>query len=293
MARAAAIAVPLVLASAGAPSQAAKLQPLGTRSDPPGNPQIETVLVPPRNERYASIHNALKERKALEGIREFLAPLRLDRKLTVKVDECDGRLRVAYDPQGVVTLCYEYVAMIAEAAPIATARIGPLTMERQLVISVAFVQLALREITYAALDMLQIPVWGSMDDAADNVSALIMMSFGKDVALATILGTSWVFAQRGFSGSGDFADVVRASDVQRFYNQLCVAYGAKPDVFAFLVQNANLPKSRAERCGNMYRKLWISFKQAIMPNIDQQLLKQSLERDWGARLGMARRIVRH
>ena len=87
---------------------------------------------------------------------------------------------------------------------------------------------------------------------------------------------------------------------QRYYNILCVAYGADPVKFSVLKAfNRNelqmdLPKGRAEGCvfryasmshkgeyEGEYEKLAAAFKTLILdPYVDPDLLKQVLATDW-------------
>jgi hypothetical protein len=251
----------------------------------PRNPQIEIDYVAPKDAKYRPIYDKLRQHQVLETMREFLAPLRLPRSLTLKVDECGGAPRRPYQPQGPVTICYEYIALIEAAAPGGrSARIGPVVVTKDLLIAGAFVHIALHEMAHAVFDILQVPVWGNADDAADNVAGIIMISLGEEVANITMLGTSWMFAQRGFWGTADFTDVIRSAEAQRFYNVLCVAYGSDSSKFAFLVKNNDLPKYRADRCPQDFRKLRASFRQTILPHIDQDLLRYVQAQKWSERL---------
>ena len=56
---------------------------------------------------------------------------------------------------------------------------------------------------------------------------------------------------------------------QRFYNLLCIAYGADAQLFADLVQKGYLPKERAEGCAEEYQQVVYAFQMLIGPHIDQ------------------------
>jgi Putative metallopeptidase len=246
--------------------------------------QIDIAYVEPRNPKYRPIHQRLKQLHVLETLQAFLAPLRLPEKLMVKVDECGGALTTPYRPQGPVTICYEYVALIEANRPthgyVYFGRGIPTLTENKAIIG-PFVELVLQQVAYAVFDILQIPIWGRMDEAADNVGAFISLEFGKDVALTTILGNAWFLAQRGVIGAGYFSDPVRPTEAQRFYNFLCIAYGGWPDLFRFLIDDFNLPKGRADGCRSEYRQLRRSFRQTIMPHVDRELLKVvQAKKDW-------------
>src|SRR5262245_34143402 len=143
------------------------------------NSQIEIVYVVPRDANHKAIYERLKKRGVLEDLQQFLSPLKLPRKLTVRLDQCGGAVP-RYRPQGPVTVCYEYIEEIERLA------YGPL---RRDMIAGAFVQELLHQTARGVFDGLKVPVWGRVFDAADNLSAFIMLQFGKDVAVRTIRGS--------------------------------------------------------------------------------------------------------
>jgi hypothetical protein len=70
-----------------------------------------------------------------------------------------------------------------------------------------------------------------------------------------------------------FADVHGTSG-QRFYNLLCLAYGAEPEVFADLVEKKYLPESRAEGCADEYKQVSYAVQKLILPYVDQAQYKK-------------------
>src|SRR5438105_18374 len=80
-------------------------------SDLAPNPQIEVGYVEPSNPAFRPLYDKLKERHVLEDLRAFLSPLRLPRKIEVKVDQC-GSSTAHYRPGGPVIICYESVEML-------------------------------------------------------------------------------------------------------------------------------------------------------------------------------------
>ena len=52
---------------------------------------------------------------------------------------------------------------------------------------------------------------------------------------------------------------------QRFYNVLCMAYGADPKLFADLVEKEYLPKERAEGCDGEYEQVVRAMKSSSGP----------------------------
>ena len=249
----------------------------------PPNPQIDIAYVEPKNPDFRPFYDKLKKRQALEELQAFLAPLRLPRKLAVKTDECGGS-GVHYQPGGPATICYEYIARIEQAAPDVKLRIGGQVFTKDDALIGAFVHVALHEVARAAFDILEIPVWGREEHAADRVAGFIMFQFGEQTAYQTLVGTSWFLSQSSAvqTGlpSGDFA-YTRALDgetLQRFYNTLCIAYGGDSVKFAFVKKS--LPERRANNCRWEYLQLQRSFRDTLLPYVDQDLLQKVRATNW-------------
>jgi len=243
------------------------------------NPQVNIVYVEPRNAAYRPMAERLKQCRVLEQLRVFLAPLKLPRQLNVNVEEC-GAVTRAYKAQGPVTICYELVEQIEKIA----AKAEP--DQRGRVLIGAFVQVAFHEVAHAVFDMLAVPVWGRAHDAADRLGAFIMVQFGEDVALQTVLGTADFFKLSGKTWTGNaFADL-NSPDAQRFFNYLCIAYGGAPKSFDFLTnpKNSNeepiLPDSRAQRCPGEYEQVRMAFNLRIMPYVDPDKLVRVRAIQW-------------
>jgi putative metallopeptidase DUF4344 len=71
-----------------------------------------------------------------------------------------------------------------------------------------------------------------------------------------------------------------APPAQRFYNLLCLAYGADPVLFADVVDKAYLPRERARLCRGQFGELTYAFHQLIAPHLDRQLAKQVMDKSW-------------
>src|SRR5215467_16298896 len=132
------------------------------------NPNVEIVYREPRTAALKPIAERVKQRRVLEQLRVFLAPLRLPRKLTINVEECGAPMR-EYKPQGPVILCYEVIEQIEKIAAKADANM------REHVLIGAVVQAAFHQTAHAVFDILQVPVWGRANDAADRLAAFIMV----------------------------------------------------------------------------------------------------------------------
>ena len=264
-------------APAGAPANSSA-NPWGSP-----NPQIDIAYIEPKDARFQPIFDKLKKRQVLEELQAFLAPLKLPRKLTVQTEQC-GAAGVHYKPGGPVTLCYEYVAVLEQAAPDVKLQIGGRAFGKDDAVVGSFVHLALHEVARATFDVLAIPVWGREEHAADRVAGFLMFQFGEKVAYRTLVGTSWFLSQvsteRTGLPTGDFS-YTRGLDgetLQRFYNMVCIALGGDGVKYDFLKKS--LPKDRADNCRWEYLQLARSFNDTFMPHVDQDLMKKVQATDW-------------
>jgi hypothetical protein len=250
----------------------------------PPNPQIDINYVEPKDARYRPIYDKLKKRQVLEELQAFLSPLRLPRKLQVKTDQCGGP-GVHYRPGGAVTICYEYVELLEAAAPAdVRVQIGGQIFSKEDALVGSFVHVALHEVARATFDILQIPVWGREEHAADRVAGFLMMQFGEKVAYRTLVGTSWFLSQASVMSTGlptgdfGYTRAVDGETLQRFYNMVCIALGGDPAKYAFLKKS--LPQGRAENCRWEFLQLQRSFNDTFMPYVDRDLMKKVQETDW-------------
>jgi hypothetical protein len=242
------------------------------------NPQIEIVYGQPSNANYRPIYDRLKKLQVLEELKQFLVPLKLPRKLTVQVDQCGAATR-PYKPGGPATICYELAEQIE--------RVAAKTEEnlRDTVIVGTFVQAVFHEVALAVLDILQVPIWGRREDAADRLAGFIMLQFGEDVARQTVIGTGVFFEASGKTWTGSqFADV-NSPEPQRYFNFLCMAYGGAPKVFEGLAKAEGdakpiLPEDRAGRCADEYAQVRKAFNLRIMPFVDPDLVVKVKASPW-------------
>ena len=63
----------------------------------------------------------------------------------------------------------------------------------------AYLMVALRAVTPAIFDILQVPVWGRRSDAADRLAAFMMLQFGEEFALNALKG-SMIYLSQSDSG---------------------------------------------------------------------------------------------
>jgi hypothetical protein len=242
------------------------------------NPRVQLTYLAPRNAELKSIAERVKKWEVLEQFGQFLVPLRLPRKLVVQFDECGASTR-PYRPGGPVTVCYELVDQIEQTA----AKVDP--DARDLVLVGTIIQAVFHETAVAVFDVLQVPIWGRREDAADRLAGFLMVEFGPELAKRLIIGTAIFFKESGKTWTGSqFADA-SAPEAQRFYNYLCMAYGSEPRTFSSFVQDENggnivLPRARAGLCRKEFEQVRKAFNLRIMPYVDPDLLVRIRAKPW-------------
>jgi hypothetical protein len=259
------------------------------------NPQIEIAYVEPSNPVFRPIYEKLKKRRVLEELKAFLSPLRLPRTVWVKIEQCDRESR-PYEPGGAVTICYEYVHQLeklAEKIPINTRTARGVGRDDAVV--GAFVQVVLHEMSHVVFDVLQVPVWGREEDAADKLAGFLMLQFGTDVARKLLNGAAYFFEASDQTWTGSDFSGVYGTEAQRFYNYLCIAYGGDEKAFKDFVVDTSprsagrpkpadradlLPERRIPWCRGEYTNVQYAFEETIMPSVDRDLMRKVLATQW-------------
>jgi hypothetical protein len=249
----------------------------GSQPHIPKNPNIVISYEPPGNSLYQDVYNDLKGRHVLEELQHFLAFIHYPRPLTVKLTQC-GESNSWYDShmQG-VDFCYEIIDWIKRVAP-TEPQVGNLTREDAIVGPI--VQVILHEFGHATFDQLEMPIAGREEDAADQFSAYLMILAGKDMAHRTLPGAGYFWAATDTPYSRTAYSDVHGEPLQRSYNLLCMAYGAYPDEFQYLVDAELLPKARAALCKHDYEMVARAFDKTVGPHVDRDMLKLEQTRQW-------------
>jgi hypothetical protein len=240
--------------------------------------RIQISYVPPKNPAHEAVFQLLKERRVLEKFKGLLSALRLPRALLVKVEGCDGESNAWYADDA-VTVCYEYLEDILRNAPKETTPAG---VTRTDAIVGPTLEVFLHEVGHAVFDYLSVPVLGREEDAADQFAAYVLLQFAEGDARRLIYGVAYSYnidASQPSTKKHPFADE-HGLPAQRFYNVLCMAYGADSKLFADLVDKKYLPGERAEGCADEYDQVIRALNKLIGPYIDQTRAKQVRAKQW-------------
>lgn len=242
--------------------------------------QIDIAYLPPKDTRHQPLYELLKRNRVLEKLQEFLSPFRLPRRVLMKVEGCDG-IANAFSGDGAVTVCYEYLDEIWANVPSETTPSGITPIDAFVG---PFVDVFLHEFGHVLFRLLDLPLLGREEDAADQFSAYMMLHFGPDECRRLIAGTAYVFrkdleAPQVTIELSDLSDA-HSTPAQRFYNLLCIAYGADANRFADIVAKGYLPLDRAIWCEDEYRQVAHAFQKLIAPHVDETLAHEVMAKSW-------------
>ena len=276
-----------LLANMASAQDSATLKPFRDRS------MLKIEYKAPTDKKLEPIYQRLKGREVLERLQAFLSPLRLPQPLNVVTAECGGLIELPYQPDAPVTICYEYIDLIEQAAPRGIGAVGQALVTPDIALVGPVVQFSLRSVARRIIDMLELPVWGNIEDAADSLAAFIMLEVSPQVAQKTVFGTAYFFAKTVQSEKLDLA-AIRPHIAQRYFNLLCIAVGSdlvRYSVFLPLQRQegpGDLPKNRYDYCLQLaspehseYNKIKYAFHQLIRDkHVDLSLLKQVRTIEW-------------
>jgi hypothetical protein len=219
----------------------------------------------------------MMEMGALELAQRILSPVRLPRALTLTTAACDGQADAWFEGD-TITICYEYIAWIAEVAR-KTGR--PAGVSEESAIAGAFLDVVMHESAHAIFDYLDIPILGREEDAADQMAALWLLTLAREQADRLVAGVAAVYLDDAgyrdlrelpkrrlrFQSATPQADA-HSTPIQRLYNLLCLAYGSDPERFAGYARSGALPADRAEGCGEEFRQVAKAYARLIQPHVD-------------------------
>ena len=247
----------------------------------PVNPRVDIEYVKPTDDRFTIVYEELKNRKILEELQHFLSPLHLPYRLRVRAKQCD-MVNAFYSPgDRSLNLCYELVEEVIKKAPEKVSPDGFVT--RESAIAGTLVGILLHEGGHMLFDLLDVPVFGREEDAADEMASFISLQFNKSVARTIVRGWIWFFAESKDPVAG--APMAAWSDEhgtasQRMYNALCLGYGGDPETFADFVAKGYLPKKRADHCVAEYALVRNAFVKTVLPFVDTELVKKVQQAEW-------------
>jgi hypothetical protein len=180
----------------------------------------------------------------------------------IQLVDC-GAPNAFYDPANHrIIVCYELVTYFLHTfhphAP-SEAELGAAAMG-------ATVFAFFHELGHALIHELALPSTGREEDAADQIATLILLEAGDEGVRMALSGAQWFAVLAADNQQRTPFWDEHAFDGQRFFNILCLVYGADPVARAGLV-GKSLPETRAERCPNEFRAIDAAWDKLVQPHL--------------------------
>lgn len=217
-----------------------------------------------KNPRYEEIERQIKEEKLLEKAADKLnRSLILPHDILLQTKDC-GAVNAFYSAdERAVTVCYELMRHFYEVF-----RRDGLDGEKAYGKMFDAVRFAfLHEIGHALIDVYNLPISGSEEDAADRCSAFINLTeLGADGADA-VFAAAEAFSIESKNGARDKRNPAgeHLLEEQRFYNSICLLYGSDAEKYAYMLEENYLPRERAEHCQREYERTVNSWSSLLAP----------------------------
>ena len=235
---------------------------------PAKNPSVRVVYEDPKKPEHAPIAERMRRERILEDAADMLTMLKLPKLLTLQAATC-GESNAWYDAEThILTFCYELVGDFIKMAE----QSGHFELTPDQAVTGPFLFIVLHETAHAVIHILAVPVLGQEEDAADQLAVLAATKFGGDFAERMLRAAAFMYdhdSKTRKPGETDFADV-HGLDRQRFYNVLCLAWGADPKLYDFAKDLGKLPAERAEWCGEEYQQVLYAARVLIRRHVDDK-----------------------
>jgi Putative metallopeptidase len=219
-----------------------------------------------KSTKFAEFHQYLKKQQFMEQLADALSKgvkLRSER-VTLTLSEC-GIQNAFYSPElKEITLCHELLAQVSKGIERDFARIAT-AKEVSQAISGAILFILMHEVGHALIHLLNIPVLGREEDAADQISAYLLLSTPKAPQL--LAGSLWFFkAKTIFYTRKHFSDE-HSLGPQRQSNLACWAVGKDRTKYKYLLQGGFLTKQRSFRCEKEYTQLDSTIRKLLADTV--------------------------
>lgn len=203
--------------------------------------------------------------KELRDVADALnSTIALPRDVYLNTDNC-GEANAFYDSEGPqIKLCYELIDQYEQEFK--TISKDPKEIDDMVKDTLA--QTLFHELGHCLIDQWELPATGREEDAVDQLATVLLLDGspeGVDSAVNAALEFD-IAASNEQKGDMVFWDEHSFSKT-RFYDMLCLVYGNDPKKNAGMVGENGLPKERAVRCTEEYKRADRSWMKLLAPYV--------------------------
>jgi hypothetical protein len=257
----------------------------------------------PISQQRVAVREFMMKRRVLEEYAEFLSPLELPRQLRLFASDCEGKEWDSPYYLGQmqwIDMCYSFIDAAQKDIDDLIKNYSrekwwtPSTREQ--LVAGMLVGVLLHETGHALFHLLDVPMFGRQEDAADLLAGYIPLQFDKETARTAIKGFVYLWQYLAMAQkanppttgkpSGNCPDPacayqdVHGTASQRMYNVTCIAYGGDPATFQDLFDAGLLTPERAKNCRHEYETVKHAFAKSILPFINKAQMEKVRARKW-------------
>lgn len=223
---------------------------------------FHAVYTPSKQAGHEHYRTVFEQNKVFENVAEGLnKTVRIPTSIDIQTVSCDT-VNAFYDPNSKrIIVCYELFDYFVETFK------GTAKSDEALGNAVmgAAMFTFFHEAGHSLIDVLDLPAVGREEDSVDQLATLTLIGTGDEGVAMALSGAYWFQLQSQSERKTPFWDE-HAFDGQRFYNIVCLIYGSDPAKYADFVSSGTLPKDRAMRCPEEYKKINKAWEKLLQPH---------------------------
>jgi hypothetical protein len=179
--------------------------------------------------------------------------------VTLRTAHCTDP-NASYEPAArTVTLCYELFKFLSER--FSGEEGGGFLVTGTVVFAL------MHELGHALVDVLDIPITGREEDAADQLATYLLLNQGATGDTLAFGAVGWFATHAATAQLSRFAFAdAHGLDLQRVYNIVCWIHGRDPARYPRIVAEDWLPEERRARCPAEYRRFSSSWQRLLAPH---------------------------
>lgn len=223
---------------------------------------FHVVYNPSKQAAHEHYRGVFEKNRVFENVAEGLnKTVRLPASIDIQTVSCDT-VNAFYDPNHKrIIVCYElfdYFLETFKGSAKSDEALGNAVMG-------AAMFTFFHEAGHSLIHVLDLPAVGREEDSVDQLATLTLIGTGEEGVAMALSGAYWFQLQSQSERKTPFWDE-HAFDGQRFYNIVCLIYGSNPTKYADFVTSGTLPKDRAMRCPEEYKKINKAWEKLLQPH---------------------------
>lgn len=217
--------------------------------------------------KYERFRTAFMQEQVFENVAKMLnGTIKMPRIVDIQMVEC-GTVNAFYDPNNSrIIMCYElmdYFTQMFQPVSKSNDELG------NSILGATFFAF-FHELGHGLIHQLDLPATGREEDSVDQMATLVLMEGGDQGVAAAMAGARWFALQseanKKAGVSMPFWDE-HSLEGQRFYNIACLIFGSNPEKYSPMIKNGYLPKARAVRCPDEFKKISHAWERLLGPYI--------------------------